>query len=133
MLKVNLLAPMILTRYLAPPMAEHPDKVGHILNVSSIYGRDPVPSFDAYAATKHGLSGWTMSTYAVRVLLHVTAPCSRCHVQAHAHAHEHTCVLHHLRSPLMVAAYAGLHGMHGVNRQQASAAGAANACYRRQA
>ncbi len=65
MLKVNLLAPMILTRYLAPAMVQT-DKGGHILNVSSIYGRDPVPSYDAYAATKHGLSGWTMSTYAVR-------------------------------------------------------------------
>ena len=48
--QVNLLAPMTLMREFGPQMAKKHG--GHILNVSSIYGRDPVPSFDAYAASK---------------------------------------------------------------------------------
>ena len=88
MLKVNLLAPMILMRYLAPALARDPTRGGYILNVSSIYGRDPVPSFGAYAATKHGLTGWTLSTYAVRTLLDVAALLTHAHLCA---VYSHAC------------------------------------------
>lgn len=56
---VNLSAPMRLTRRLAPKMAEN--KWGVIINVSSVSGTVPTDVLACYAATKHGLNGWSHS------------------------------------------------------------------------
>eukprot|EP00808_Paulinella_micropora_P023848 g37492.t1 len=62
MLAVNLLAPMRLTRALAPPMVER--GWGVIVNIGSIAGTEPMTSSGAYAASKYGLRGWSLSTWA---------------------------------------------------------------------
>jgi len=56
-IKVNLIAPMILTRLVLPGMVAR-DR-GHIVNISSADGILPVPFFEAYSTTKHGLIGFT--------------------------------------------------------------------------
>lgn len=56
-LAVNLDAPMILSRALAPSMAER--GWGRIINVSSIFGRVSRSGRNAYSATKAGLLGLT--------------------------------------------------------------------------
>lgn len=59
MFATNLRAPYLLIRAFAPSMiaAKH----GHIVNVSSLAGKNPVPNASAYAATKWGLNGLTVS------------------------------------------------------------------------
>lgn len=56
---INLAAPMHLVRLVLPGMLER-DR-GHIVNVSSIAGVGPTPFGAPYAATKHGLVGFTKS------------------------------------------------------------------------
>ena len=55
----NLDAPMQIARLVLPGMLERAR--GHIVNVSSIAGKAAVPYNTAYAATKHGLNGFTYS------------------------------------------------------------------------
>eukprot|EP00048_Salpingoeca_helianthica_P017549 m.237808 g.237808 ORF g.237808 m.237808 type:complete len:245 (-) comp21401_c0_seq1:57-791(-) len=61
MLNVNLHAPMRLTRLLAPAMV----MAGHgvIINMGSIAAIESMKSSNAYAATKFGLRGWSLSNY----------------------------------------------------------------------
>jgi short-subunit dehydrogenase len=54
---VNLLAVMDLTRIVLPGMLER--RRGHIVNVASLAGKVPPPYLAAYAATKHGVVGFT--------------------------------------------------------------------------
>jgi NAD(P)-dependent dehydrogenase (short-subunit alcohol dehydrogenase family) len=56
---VNLRAPYLLLRAFAPAMIAA--KRGHIINISSLAGRNPVPNGAAYAATKWGLNGLMIS------------------------------------------------------------------------
>ena len=56
---VNLLAVMGLTRILLAGMLERGR--GHIVNVASLAGKTPVPYLASYAATKHGVVGFTHS------------------------------------------------------------------------
>ena len=73
MFETNLRAPYLLIRAFAPAMiaAER----GHIINVSSLAGRNPVPNGAAYAASKWGLNGLMYSVaeelrgYKIRVSL----------------------------------------------------------------
>ena len=58
-LDVNLHAPMHLSRLVLPGMLER-DR-GHIVNIASIAGLGPTAFGEAYAATKHGLVGFTKS------------------------------------------------------------------------
>ncbi len=58
---LNLLAPMILTRSVLPGMVAR-DR-GHIVNISSADGLLPLPFCEVYAATKHGLLGFTYSLH----------------------------------------------------------------------
>lgn len=55
----NLRGPFLMIRALAPLMiaARH----GHIINISSLAGRNPLPRGAAYAASKWGLNGLTYS------------------------------------------------------------------------
>jgi short-subunit dehydrogenase len=62
-MQLNLLAPMHLTRLLAPAMKEHDS--GVIINICSVAGIEPMAMGAAYAATKHGLRGWSLSCYNV--------------------------------------------------------------------
>jgi short-subunit dehydrogenase len=55
--KVNLLAPMELTRIALPGMLERGR--GHIVNMASIAGKAPLAYFHTYNATKHGLVGFS--------------------------------------------------------------------------
>ncbi|MGH9615862.1 MAG: SDR family oxidoreductase [Acidobacteriaceae bacterium] len=70
---VNLRAPYLLLRAFAPAMIEA--RRGHIINISSLAGKNPVPNAAAYAATKWGLNGLMISAaeelrqYQVRVSL----------------------------------------------------------------
>jgi short-subunit dehydrogenase len=57
-LRVNLEAPMILARELAPRMRERGD--GHLVFVSSLSGKAPSPRSAVYAATKFGLRGFAL-------------------------------------------------------------------------
>jgi short-subunit dehydrogenase len=57
-LRVNLEAPMMLARDLAPPMRERGD--GHLVFVSSLAGKAPSPRSAVYAATKFGLRGFAL-------------------------------------------------------------------------
>lgn len=59
MVRVNLTAPMILTRELLPHMIRRGE--GHIVNISSLAGLVATPYDDTYAATKHGLVGFSRS------------------------------------------------------------------------
>jgi short-subunit dehydrogenase len=54
---VNLLALMDLTRLVLPGMLERGR--GHIVNMASLAGKIPAPALAAYAATKHGVVGFT--------------------------------------------------------------------------
>ena len=58
-LRVNLEAPMILTRLLLPEMLER--KRGHIVNISSLAGKSGPAFQEPYAATKAGLINFTAS------------------------------------------------------------------------
>ncbi len=55
----NLRAPFLLIRALAPLMIERGD--GHIINISSLAGHNPVANGAAYSASKWGLNGLTYS------------------------------------------------------------------------
>jgi short-subunit dehydrogenase len=57
-LRVNLEAPMMLARELAPGMRERGD--GHLVFVSSLSGKAPSPRSAIYAATKFGLRGFAL-------------------------------------------------------------------------
>jgi short-subunit dehydrogenase len=56
-LDVNLLATMVLTREALPGMQERGR--GHIVNIASLAGKVPPPYLASYAATKHGVVGFT--------------------------------------------------------------------------
>lgn len=56
---LNLLAPMILSRLLLPHMISRGE--GHIVNISSLAGLVGTPYEEAYAASKHGLVGFSRS------------------------------------------------------------------------
>lgn len=58
---VNVLAPMRLTRRLAPAMVER--ERGTIVNVGSIAAIEGMKGPGAYAASKHALRGFTLSSY----------------------------------------------------------------------
>jgi short-subunit dehydrogenase len=58
-LRVNLEAPMILARELAPGMSERGD--GHLVFVSSLAGKAPSPRSSVYCGTKFGLRGFALS------------------------------------------------------------------------
>ncbi len=55
--KVNLLAPMELSRIVLPGMLER--RRGHIVNMASLAGKLPSAYFHTYNATKHGLVGFS--------------------------------------------------------------------------
>jgi 3-oxoacyl-[acyl-carrier protein] reductase len=55
----NLRAPYLLLRAFAPAMVEAGH--GHIVNISSLAGKNPVPNAAAYAASKWGLNGMMIS------------------------------------------------------------------------
>lgn len=59
MTAINLRAPFLLLRAFAPGMiaARH----GHIINISSLASKNPVPNGAAYAGTKWGLNGMMVS------------------------------------------------------------------------
>ena len=56
---VNLLAVMDMTRLVLPGMLER--ERGHIVNMASLAGKVPPPYLAAYAATKHGVVGFTQA------------------------------------------------------------------------
>lgn len=56
---INLRAPYLLLRAFAPTMIAA--RRGHIINISSLAGKNPVPNGAAYAATKWGLNGMMVS------------------------------------------------------------------------
>ena len=56
---LNLRAPYLLIRAFAPLMIKQ--KYGHIVNISSLAGKNPLPSGAAYSASKWGLNGMTYS------------------------------------------------------------------------
>ena len=55
----NLRGPYLMIRALAPLMITA--RFGHIINISSLAGRNPLPKGAAYAASKWGLNGLTYS------------------------------------------------------------------------
>ena len=57
MMNVNLKAPYLLIRALAPLMIAA--KYGHIVNISSLAGKNPLPNGAAYSASKWALNGLT--------------------------------------------------------------------------
>ncbi len=59
---INLRGPMLLTRIVLPGMLARDS--GHIVNVASLAGLGPVAFGEPYAATKHGLVGFTRSVRA---------------------------------------------------------------------
>jgi short-subunit dehydrogenase len=70
---INLRAPYLLLRAFAPGMIAA--RSGHIINISSLASKNPVPNAAAYAASKWGLNGMMVSAaeelrqYQVRVSL----------------------------------------------------------------
>ncbi len=58
-METNLRAPYLMMRALAPLMIAA--KTGHIINISSLAGRNPLPGGAAYSASKWGLNGLTYS------------------------------------------------------------------------
>ena len=58
-LEANLRAPYLMIRAFAPLMIEAGK--GHIINISSLAGRNPLPKGAAYAASKWGLNGLSYS------------------------------------------------------------------------
>jgi short-subunit dehydrogenase len=67
MVATNLDAPIQLCRVVVPGMLAR--SRGHIVNVASLAGKAPTPYNTVYAATKHGLIGFT---YSLRAELHGT-------------------------------------------------------------
>ncbi len=71
LMSTNLRGPYLMIRALAPLMIAA--QSGHIINISSLAGRNPLPNGAAYAASKWGLNGLTYSVaeelrqYKVRV------------------------------------------------------------------
>uniref|UniRef100_A0A061S2S7 3-oxoacyl-[acyl-carrier-protein] reductase n=1 Tax=Tetraselmis sp. GSL018 TaxID=582737 RepID=A0A061S2S7_9CHLO len=62
MLQVCLHAPMRITRRLTPAMAE--GMSGYVINIGSVAAIEPMSAgAGAYAAAKHGLRGWSLSSY----------------------------------------------------------------------
>ncbi len=59
MMHTNLRAPYLMIRHLAPLMIAA--RSGHIINISSLAGKNPLPEGAAYAASKWGLNGLTYS------------------------------------------------------------------------
>ncbi len=59
LMAVNLRAPYLLLRAFAPAMVAA--RRGHIINISSLASRNPVPNAAAYAASKWGLNGMMIS------------------------------------------------------------------------
>lgn len=57
-IRVNLEAPMILSRELLPAMRERND--GHLVFVSSLAGKGPAPRSSIYSGTKFGLRGFAL-------------------------------------------------------------------------
>jgi NAD(P)-dependent dehydrogenase (short-subunit alcohol dehydrogenase family) len=55
----NLRGPYLMIRALAPMMIA--ENSGHIINISSLAGRNPLPNGAAYSASKWGLNGLTYS------------------------------------------------------------------------
>jgi short-subunit dehydrogenase len=55
--KVNLLAPMELTRIALPGMLER--RRGHVVNIASLAGKAPLAYFHTYNATKFGIVGFS--------------------------------------------------------------------------
>jgi 3-oxoacyl-[acyl-carrier protein] reductase len=70
-METNLRAPFLLMRAVAPLMIAQ--KAGHIINISSLAGSNPLPNGAAYSASKWGLNGLTYSiaeelrTHGIRV------------------------------------------------------------------
>jgi 3-oxoacyl-[acyl-carrier protein] reductase len=60
-LRVNLRAPMLLTKLLLPAMIEQSS--GAVINISSISGKSGEAGSSAYAASKFGMIGFTQSLY----------------------------------------------------------------------
>lgn len=60
-LNLNLLAPMKLTHAFAPGMKER--QFGMIINLGSVAGIEGMSGVGVYAATKHGIRGWSRSCY----------------------------------------------------------------------
>lgn len=58
-MNTNLRGPYLMIRALAPLMIAA--RSGHIVNISSLAGRNPLPNNAAYAASKWGLNGLTYS------------------------------------------------------------------------
>jgi short-subunit dehydrogenase len=58
---VNLTAPMLLTREVIPHMLAR--RQGHVVNISSGAGKLGPPYMSSYAASKHGLVGFTQSLH----------------------------------------------------------------------
>ena len=59
LMETNLRAPFLMIRALAPLMIE--GGRGHIVNISSLAGKNPLPNGAAYSASKWGLNGLTYS------------------------------------------------------------------------
>lgn len=59
LLNTNLRGPYLMIRAVAPMMIAA--RSGHIINISSLAGRNPLPNGAAYAASKWGLNGLTYS------------------------------------------------------------------------
>ena len=60
-IQVNLTAAIQLTRLVLPHMLERAS--GHIINMSSVAGLLPVPTYSVYTASKYGLRGFTESLH----------------------------------------------------------------------
>lgn len=58
-MKTNLRAPFLLLRAFTPSMIENGG--GHIVNISSLAGKNPLPNGAAYASSKWGLNGMMIS------------------------------------------------------------------------
>ena len=59
LIETNLRGPFLMIRALAPLMIEA--GTGHIVNISSLAGKNPLPGGAAYSASKWGLNGLTYS------------------------------------------------------------------------
>ncbi len=59
LMAINLRAPYLLLQAFAPAMIEA--RRGHIINISSLASKNPVPNAAAYAASKWGLNGLMVS------------------------------------------------------------------------
>ena len=60
-LRVNLRAPILLTKYLVPAMIKKGD--GAVINIASVSGKTGEANGAAYSASKFGLIGFTQSLY----------------------------------------------------------------------